>query len=125
MATISDSLSYPPVELSFGTSGLRGLVTDMTDIECYINTAGFLRFLKQHQALADGATIYVAGDLRDSTPRIVRAVMAAITDKGYTADFCGFIPTPAVANYALRNNAASIMVTGSHIPADRNGIQYW
>ena len=125
MATISDSFSYPPVELSFGTSGLRGLVTDMTDIECYINTAGFLRFLKQHQALADGATIYVAGDLRDSTPRIVRAVMAAITDKGYTADFCGFIPTPAVANYALRNNAASIMVTGSHIPADRNGIKFY
>ena len=125
MASVIDTLTYQPVELSFGTSGLRGLVEDMTDLECYINTAGFLRFLQQDQSLVDGSTVYVAGDLRDSTPRIIRAVIAAVTDKGYKAEFCGFIPTPAVANYALRNDAASIMVTGSHIPADRNGIKFY
>lgn len=125
MATLGESLEYQPVELGFGTSGLRGLVTDMTDLECYINTAGFLRFLQEQQNLALGSTVYVAGDLRDSTPRIVKAVIAAITTKGYTAEFSGFIPTPAVANYALRNNAASVMVTGSHIPADRNGIKFY
>lgn len=125
MAKLGESLNYQPVELSFGTSGLRGLVTDMTDLECYINTAGFLRFLQERQGLTAGTTIYVAGDLRDSTPRIVQAVIAAIEDKGYVADFCGFIPTPAVANLALRSDAASVMVTGSHIPADRNGIKFY
>jgi len=30
-----------PEELAFGTSGLRGLVTDITDLEAYINTRGF------------------------------------------------------------------------------------
>ena len=125
MAALGESLVYQPVELGFGTSGLRGLVTDMTDLECYINTAGFLRFLQEQQNLTPGSIVYVAGDLRDSTPRIVKAVMAAIENKGFVAEFCGFIPTPAVANYALRNNAASIMVTGSHIPADRNGIKFY
>lgn len=125
MTALSESLGYTPVELSFGTSGLRGLVTDMTDLECYINTAGFLRYLQQAQQLSDGATIYVAGDLRDSTPRILSAVVAAITDRSYKIEFCGFIPTPALAYFALRNDGPSIMVTGSHIPADRNGIKFY
>lgn len=125
MASLSELLNYTPVELNFGTSGLRGLVTDMTDLECYINVAGFLRFLKNDQNLSEDAMIYVGGDLRDSTPRIIRAVLAAVTDKGYRADFCGLVPTPAVANFGLQNDAASIMVTGSHIPADRNGIKFY
>jgi phosphomannomutase len=125
MATLAESLSYTPVELSFGTSGLRGLVEDMTDLECYINTAGFLRFLQEQQGLESGSTVYVAGDLRDSTPRIIQAVIAAITDRGCKVEFCGFIPTPAVANVARHEDAASIMVTGSHIPADRNGIKFY
>lgn len=125
MVSLGESLQYQPVELSFGTSGLRGLVTDMTDLECYINTSGFLRFLRERQGLTGGSTVYVAGDLRDSTPRIVQAVIAAIEHNDYVAEFCGFIPTPAVASFALRNNAASIMVTGSHIPADRNGIKFY
>ena len=125
MATLEQSLAYTPVELSFGTSGLRGLVTDMTDLECYINTAGFLRFLQEQQNITEGSMVYVAGDLRDSTPRILKAVIAAITDKGCKAEFCGLVPTPTVAHYALQNNAPSIMVTGSHIPADRNGIKFY
>ncbi|MFI5212563.1 MAG: phosphomannomutase [Candidatus Saccharimonadales bacterium] len=125
MARVSESLDYTPVELSFGTSGLRGLVSGMTDMECYINTLGFLRFLSEQQDLPTDSVVYVAGDLRDSTPRIISAVVAAITNNGYRADFCGFIPTPALANFGLRHNSPSIMVTGSHIPADRNGIKFY
>ncbi len=35
----------------------------------------------------------------------------------------GRIPTPALANFALSRNKGSIMVTGSHIPFDRNGYK--
>jgi len=125
MATIRESLSYQPVELGFGTSGLRGLVIDMTDLECYINSVGFLHFLELNGQIQPGATVYVAGDLRDSTPRITIAVARAIEDKGYVVGYGGLIPTPAIASYALLNDAASIMVTGSHIPADRNGIKFY
>lgn len=123
--TLVDSLSYRPVELAFGTSGLRGLVTDMTDLECYINAAGFLNFLKHNDGLENGSIIYLAGDLRDSTPRILQVMVAAIGDAGLRVVYCGKIPTPAVAFYARENDAPCIMVTGSHIPADRNGIKFY
>ena len=35
----------------------------------------------------------------------------------------GVIPTPALTYYALGRGKASIMVTGSHIPFDRNGYK--
>lgn len=124
MTTLHETLSYQPIELAFGTSGLRGLVSDMTDLECYINTAGFLHFLQHAERLVPGSTVYLAGDLRHSTPRILRAVAKAIQDSGYEVTYCGFIPTPSVANYGLQKKSPSIMVTGSHIPDDRNGIKF-
>ncbi len=124
MPNLRETLAYEPVELTFGTSGLRALVTDMTDLECYINTAGFLRFLAQTQGLPAGEMVYVAGDLRDSTPRITRAVVQAVRDGGYEVEYCGLIPTPAVSLYGFTHGCPSIMVTGSHIPADRNGIKF-
>lgn len=125
MTQLQEALEYTPAELNFGTSGLRGLVTDMTDLECYLNTRGFLNFLQQHDGVTTDGTVYVAGDLRDSTPRIVAAVLQAVTDAGLRAEYCGLIPTPAVAYWALQHQAPCIMVTGSHIPADRNGIKFY
>jgi phosphomannomutase len=37
---------------------------------------------------------------------------------------CGFIPSPAVAAWGLSCGAPTLMVTGSHIPDDRNGIKF-
>lgn len=124
MATLFKALQYEPSELKFGTSGLRGLVTEMTDLECYINTAGFLKYLASIDHVKPGGHVYVAGDLRDSTPRIMRAVHQAIADGGYQTVNSGFVPTPAVALLGLQKHAPSIMVTGSHIPSDRNGIKF-
>lgn len=121
MVTLRQSLEYEPVELSFGTSGLRGLVADMTDLECYINVTGFIDYLQ----LDSNSSIYVAGDLRDSTPRIIQVVTQAIQDAGHQPVYCGLLPTPAVALHALANKSACVMVTGSHIPADRNGIKFY
>ncbi len=123
--TLRESLNYQPQELNFGTSGLRGLETDMTDLECYINTKGFLLFLETEYGLSQGSTIAIAGDLRRSTPRILSAVTKAIQDSGHVVEYCGLIPTPALAYHSLKKNIASIMVTGSHIPADRNGIKFY
>lgn len=120
-----ERLQYVPVELAFGTSGLRGLVVDMTDLECYINTAGFLRFLVDNDGLQQGETIHVAEDLRDSSPRILGAVATAIRDGGYKAVYCGKIATPALAYHSLQAGQPCVMISGSHIPADRNGIKFY
>lgn len=124
MPTIKESLSYQPAELAFGTSGLRGLVTDMTDLECYINARGFLQYLALQGQMA-GSNVCIAGDLRQSTPRILGAMVQAVEDAGFEPVYCGLLPTPAVAFYALQQQSPCIMVTGSHIPDDRNGIKFY
>jgi phosphomannomutase len=117
-----------PTALAFGTSGLRGLVDDITDLEAYINTRGFLDYLFQVADVSPGDTVCIAGDRRPSTESpersIMRAVARAIEDAGLEVDNLGLIPTPALAYYALRNRQASVMITGSHIPFDRNGIKF-
>ena len=107
--------------LRFGTSGVRGLVTEMTDLECYLYAKAFGQYLL---AETDARSIALAGDLRSSTPRIMRSAGYAFSEMGFTVDNCGHIATRAVAAYALSRGMASIMVTGSHIPDDRNGIKF-
>lgn len=104
----------------FGTSGARGLVSDMSDEVCYAYTQAFLKTVP----FTDGR-VALAIDLRPSSPRIAAACAAAIQDTGMHVDFCGAIPTPALAYYAQRNGLPAIMVTGSHIPFDRNGIKFY
>ncbi|MEM7676726.1 MAG: phosphomannomutase [Myxococcota bacterium] len=133
MTTTPSFLERSPVELKFGTSGLRGLVGDMTDLEVFINTQGFLRYLKRTGQIDETATVAVGRDLRDkdpktgmsSSPRIAGTVIAAIRDAGYSAVDCGQLPTPALAAFAMAKGRPAIMVTGSHIPADRNGMKFY
>lgn len=109
----------------FGTSGARGLVVSMTDEVCYAYTTAFLQHLESKSpSTGENGAVAVAGDLRPSTPRIMAAVMRAVSDAGYTPRNCGRVPSPAVALHGLQEKIPAIMVTGSHIPDDRNGIKY-
>ena len=108
----------------FGTSGVRGLENDMTDMVCYTFTAAFIQHLEEKGELEQGEIIAVSGDLRPSTGRITGAVTRAVEDRGYIAEYCGTIPSPALAYYGISEKVPTVMVTGSHIPEDRNGIKY-
>jgi len=106
--------------VAFGTSGARGLVADMSDGLCWAYTAAFL------QAVSPSATRVVLGhDLRPSSPRIAAACAAAIEARGCECVYVGALPTPALAFYAAQLGAPAIVVTGSHIPFDRNGIKFY
>ena len=124
---LRDVLDYTPVPSRFGTSGVRALVRDLTDLEVYCLTLGTLRYLESRgkvqvgDAPRESLAIPIAGDLRPSTGRILCATARAIRDAGYQVDYLGKIPTPALTYYALEKGLASFMATGSHIPADRNG----
>jgi phosphomannomutase len=109
----------------FGTSGVRGPVSAMTDALCFAYTSAFLQYLRSIDEFAPGQPVALAGDLRPSTPRIVQACAAAVRAAGGVVVNCGLVPTPALAYYALGRKMPSIMVTGSHIPADRNGIKFY
>ena len=111
--------------VAFGTSGARGEVAAMTDRVCYGYTCGFLAYLAEPGDFAPDGRVALAGDLRPSTPRILAACARAIGDSGGVPVFCGYVPTPALALYAFAHTLPSLMVTGSHIPADRNGIKFY
>ena len=104
----------------FGTSGARGLAVDMTSEVCFAYTLAFLKAIS-----ATSGRIALAMDLRPSSPGIASACVAAIQYAGLQVDFCGSIPTPALAYYAQEEKIPCIMVTGSHIPFDRNGIKFY
>jgi phosphomannomutase len=111
--------------VAFGTSGARGLATAMTDRVCYAYTLGFLQYLEGLGELSRrGGEVAIAGDLRPSTSRILQAVNRAIQAKGHSPVNCGRIPSPALALFGFERKIPSIMVTGSHIPDDRNGIKF-
>ncbi len=103
----------------FGTSGLRGLSVELTDALVADYTAAFLR------ACPVGTGLFVGQDLRDSSPRIAGAVMATAQAMGVAVTDCGVLPTPALALAAMEAGAGALMVTGSHIPADRNGLKFY
>ncbi len=111
--------------LKFGTSGLRGLADELDGPPAYAYAAAFLDVLTRRGDLAAGAEVHVGRDLRPSSPAIAALVMGAIADAGLTPVDCGVLPTPALSFYAMRAGAPSIMVTGSHIPDDRNGLKFY
>ena len=111
--------------VAFGTSGARGLATAMTDRVCYAYARGFLQYLESiGEIKRAGERVAVGGDFRPSTSRMMEAVCRAAEDTGYYAVNCGKIPSPAVALFGFERHIPSIMVTGSHIPDDRNGIKF-
>ncbi len=104
----------------FGTSGARGLVAEMSSELCFAYTTAFLNTIS-----ATSGRVALAMDMRPSSPQIAAACAAAIRHAGLNVDFCGAIPTPALAHYAQSHALPAIMVTGSHIPFDRNGIKFY
>ena len=108
--------------LKFGTSGLRGLVTDLVGGPSYRYACAFFRSV---QAEAGGRAVVIGRDLRDSSPGIAATVASAAAASGFEAIDCGALPTPALALEAMRRGAHAVMVTGSHIPEDRNGLKFY
>lgn len=108
--------------VAFGTSGARGLVSAMTDEVCAAYTQAFIKTLRQ---AFDFKQVAIAIDLRPSSPKIATACASMLRQLGLEVIFCGAIPTPALALFAQTQAIPGIMVTGSHIPFDRNGLKFY
>lgn len=103
----------------FGTSGLRGLVVELTPDLVADHIRAFLA------ACPTGTGLWVGRDLRPSSPDLAAVVLQAARAAGLATVDCGAAPTPALALAAMNAGAAAVMVTGSHIPADRNGLKFY
>lgn len=135
--TLRDSLAYEPQVLKFGTSGRRGEVVHLTQLEIYINALAELEYLQSRPAgdggIRNGDEFFIAYDLRPSSTRIApdqgnrgelaQAIVQAVGDAGMKCINLGALPTPALTFHALVQGKGSMMVTGSHIPFERNGYK--
>jgi phosphomannomutase len=125
--TLLSSLTYAPVVLKFGTSGRRGEIIHLTPLEIYLNVRAEIEYLLALPAAEGGITrgddFYFAIDLRPSSPTLAVAAVEALRDTGMNPVHCGAIPTPALTYFALQRRKGSLMVTGSHIPFNRNGYK--
>ncbi|MEZ9892258.1 phosphomannomutase [Vibrio lentus] len=108
--------------IQFGTSGARGLVEQFTPQVCAAFSHAFINGIK---AQFEFGAVAVAIDNRPSSPLMAQATISAIQSMGLEAVYCGVIPTPALAFCARQDNIPCIMITGSHIPFDRNGIKFY
>src|SRR5262249_46168606 len=116
-----------PRELQFGTSGRRGEVVHLTQLEIYINALAEIRYLQSlpeaEGGIRAGDEFYLSRDLRPSSAGLAEAVVQALIDSEMRVVNLALIPTPALTHYAIARRRGSIMVTGSHIPFDRNGYK--
>ena len=111
--------------LKFGTSGLRGLANELNGLPAYAYSLAFVEMLSKAGKLQKGDEVFVGRDLRPSSPAIAALCMAASEDAGFQPVDCGVLPTPALSHFAISQQAPCIMVTGSHIPDDRNGLKFY
>lgn len=113
------------MSLKFGTSGLRGLSVDLKGEPSFVYAKAFALYLFDSGLAKPGDKLLIGRDFRDSSPDVAANCIGALQQAGLQPIDCGTIPTPALAHYGLKLNAASLMITGSHIPADRNGIKFY
>lgn len=111
--------------VAFGTSGLRGLAVDLLDGPGYTYAAAFAQHLLASDQSTAGALVLVGCDRRASSPDLTRLALRALRAGGLEPVYCGVLPTPALACHALNLGASAVMVTGSHIPPDRNGLKFY
>jgi len=107
-------------KVSFGTSGVRGLVSNMTDEVCYAYTVAFKKAV-----VPNAITVVIGHDLRPSSPNIANSCARALIESGCSIIYAGALPTPALAWFGQQIDAPLVVVTGSHIPFDRNGIKFY
>lgn len=108
--------------IAFGTSGARGLVEQFSDDVCAAFTVAFLHVMREH---VDVNRVAMGMDRRPNSPDMAAACTAAARAVGIEVADYGILPTPALALQAMADGIPAIMITGSHIPFDRNGIKFY
>jgi phosphoglucosamine mutase len=105
----------------FGTDGVRGLAGEYpldSDGVRRIGMAVGTYFAKPNDE------VIIGWDTRESSPQIVKDLVAGLNATGVNVIVTGVLPTPGLA-YLTRQNefVAGVMITASHNPYKYNGIK--
>lgn len=108
----------------FGTSGVRGPADTLFTSEfCQKLGVSFSKFLSNHQQFGP---ICIGIDNRQSSPRIQSSLLQGLALQGREVVNLGVVPVPAT-HYAHLSSSfvGAIMVTGSHIDTESNGVKFF
>ncbi|RTR35957.1 phosphomannomutase [Shewanella canadensis] len=119
---ISSKIVLSESGVSFGTSGARGLVSQFTPNVCGAFAVAFARVMQRSFVFSE---IAIAVDNRPSSYAMAQSCASALNQIGIATTYYGVIPTPALAYTSMQEDVPAIMVTGSHIPFDRNGLKFY
>ena len=108
--------------IAFGTSGARGLVNDFTPDVCAAFAIAFVKSIDNEFSFN---TVALAIDNRPSSYAMAQACAQGLKQLNIDTVYYGVIPTPALAYKAMQDAMPCIMITGSHIPFDRNGLKFY
>jgi phosphomannomutase len=122
MSTLNSNEVLASCSVAFGTSGARGLVVDFTPEVCAAFTHAFMCVMADQFCFKQVA---LAIDNRPSSYAMAMACAKALQQLDIEPIYYGVVPTPALAYTAMLDNIPCIMVTGSHIPFDRNGLKFY
>ncbi len=101
--------------------------TDLTDEAVKKITAGFLSVLSEKTSLSpDEMAVAVGHDSRISAERIKKAVISVLLSKGVKVLDCSLSSTPAMfMTTVVLGCTASVQITASHHPYDKNGLKFF
>jgi phosphoglucomutase len=115
------------MEIKFGTSGWRGIISDEFTFEnVEIVTQAICDYIKQQKTSGKRPAVIVGYDTRFFSEKFAEVTAAVIAANGLQALLCNRdTPTPVIAFEILRRKAAGgINFTASHNPASYNGIKF-
>jgi len=114
-------MSQVPASI-FRAYDIRGIV-DETLTEDGVRAIG--QSIGSEAAARGESTVVVARDGRLSGPRLSKALIAGLRDAGRDVVDIGMVPTPVLyyATNILAGTRSGVMLTGSHNPANYNGLK--
>lgn len=114
-----------PQKSLFGTSGIRGSADGLFTNQFSFDVGrAFAKFLTSKKIVG---SVSVGNDSRESGPKIKKALVSGLIFENFPVIDEGVVPIPAMC-YVLHTDptiCGSIMVTGSHIKAELNGVKFF
>lgn len=119
---LQELMSYSS-PLFFATSGIRGKANTIISPELGLRVGRAVATWLKSQNF-EKILVYVGFDTRRNSKTIARTITAGLSSSGIDCKaFIKPVPTPLVVHATERSEAqAGIMITGSHLPRDENGI---
>lgn len=109
------------------SEGIEGLHINLTDDAVFNIAAGFVKYAKE-KLNKESITVAIGHDSRISAPRLKAVCIDAFLKSGATVIDCGLATTPAMFMITVDEEYkadASVMLTASHLPFNRNGLKFF